>query len=166
MAPPLVEFEVDRSEVERALRGLRDHVSDLRPVLADYDSWLDGFFRKRFETAGAHGAAIGQTRWEPIEPSSVRGRVQNRGGRGRPLWDTGRLKRSWQQKGSDGFSRISDNRLERGSTLPRSVYHQHGYTTRFGTRVPARQIIPDPPSPMMKNELRSLMSAHLSRWSP
>lgn len=143
MAEPLsVQVTVlNLPQVQGDIAAMEQRARDFRPAFRLFDRRsAEPFLRRQFETAGAHGG----TRWRPLAASTVRSRERNnrsgnRGGVGRPLWDSGELKASLDSGGGFALRSFQPREYARGTRLPRGAFHQAG--TRH---IPARVIIPDP----------------------
>lgn len=142
--------EVDGMERLRALlQEAAENAKDLTPVFRRIDRDLSGFFRLQFETSGAEGGEP----WAPLAPATIAGRTRlnargtarvsargrARGGLFRPLWDTGRLKRSLQQVGPESIRVLRRTEYARGTSVPYAGVHQKG--SKDG-KIPARRFIP------------------------
>jgi hypothetical protein len=117
-----VEVVLDDRRLKRLLGDRR--LESMKEPLHIVRGRIEGDFRRRFETAGAH---LG-TKWKPLAPATVRSRLRKRGGNkggvDRPLWDTGRLKQSLQRVGPESISVVSDTELVRGTAVPYASAHQ------------------------------------------
>lgn len=146
---------IDDRELKRVMRrGLRA-VGDLSPWFrGTLDKGVTLFLRRHFDTRGSFGG----TPWAPLKLSTIRNRLRrggNRGGVGHPLWDFGDLRRSLLVPGSRNSLRvIRRDRYERGTSDPKARWHQDGTS-----RMPARVIIPEPPSFVVRAWEKSL-----ARW--
>lgn len=146
---------IDQVAFQKMLRRGILLTGDLRPWFkGSLDKGVTSFLRRQFDTLGTFGG----TPWAPLKPSTMRSRLRsggNRGGIGHPLWDFGDLRRSLLTPGSRGFLRtITAKSYQRGTSIPYAQYHQEG-TQRF----PARVLIPDPPTFVVKAWEKSL-----GRW--
>lgn len=133
-----VDVTVRDSEVRRNFRRLEKRAGDLKPMFRDFDRDVGDFFRRRFETAGRHGGSP----WKPLSRKTRLARNRagvsgNKGGVGKPLWATGKLKESLQEVGGDSIRHIGRHRYVRGTRVPYAVYHQEGMG------VPRRELLPD-----------------------
>jgi phage gpG-like protein len=130
-------FRVEDRAVKRRLRSLVRKAESLKPMFRDFDRDVGTYFRRRFETAGRHGG----TPWKPLSLRTRKARQradadQNRGGVGKPLWASGRLKRSLEEVGPHSIRTIRRDRYVRGTRVPYAVRHQRG------EGVPEREIVP------------------------
>lgn len=127
----MLEFEV---------RGIKSYLKRLQAISNELDS-LEDFYRgpavrvmKRAfaDIFRGEGATRRTQRWKP-HSSSTRARRARSGGRGKILWDTGRLRASYVSNPSVHVSRAG---LRIGSNLPYARYHEQG--TRH---IPARPVV-------------------------
>lgn len=124
------------SRADRLAGEARGRIRDLRPAFRVFDRKVGSTYRKQFESSGRHFG----TPWKPLAPSTRKARQRtggNRGGVMRPLWDTARLKRSFQEVGGDSVRVIRRHHYERGSRVDYGAFHQEG------DGVPKREIVPE-----------------------
>jgi len=135
---------------EAAKRG-----KDLRPWFRGaLDQGVSQMLRKHFDSKGVYGGEP----WAPLRPSTKQHRIRrgaNRGGVDHPLWDTARLRGSLLRPSHpEAIRDIGKYTYRRGTNVPYALFHQEGYMIQaWGNsffyapvRVPARVLIPEPPS--------------------
>ena len=127
----MLEFEV---------RGIQSYIKRLQGVSDQLDS-SEEFYRgpavrimKRAfsDIFRGEGSTRLTPRWKPLAPST-RARRARRGGRGKILWDTGRLRASYV---TNPTVQVSKEGLRMGSNLPYARFHEQG--TRY---IPARPVV-------------------------
>lgn len=143
-----LEVRVEADEALEAVEDWGERASDLRVPFRVFDREVSTFARRQFDTAGRHG---GQP-WEPVLPSTVASRAQNRGGAEHPLWDTGELRASLVEVGPRSVRRIGRDRYTRGSLVP--------YAPFAGDPEGSRPIFPDP----VPRELTEKLEGTLAAW--
>lgn len=146
-----VRLEGDEASLE-LLEAIADNAEDMRPAFRRIDRTVGPFFKRRFDSAGAHG---GDGPWAPLSETTRRVRPRsggNKGGLDRPLWDTGATKLSLQTVNDDSIRVMRKHTYERGTRVPWARFHQSGFESLLwgtrqrgqGVQVPERHVIPDP----------------------
>lgn len=124
------------SRADRMAGKIQGRARDLRPAFRVFDRTVGEEYRKQFESRGRRFG----TGWKPLSPRTKEARQRtggNRGGVMQPLWDTARLKRSFQEVGGDSVRVVRRHRYERGSRVRYGAFHQDG------RGVPERKIVPE-----------------------
>ena len=139
-APNVGRFDLDLRRFAR--RGFnfepafRLQLKAMRRILAD-----------KFGGEGTDNS--GAVRWAPLAPETIRRRQFP----GKPILEqTGRLKRSFQRDGADGYSRVNRHGWLLASRVEYALVHQTG--NRAGN-LPARRMI-DPPPGRVTGDWRDL----------
>lgn len=112
--------------VRRAISRCRD----FRPAWRRVKTYAHRETKRQFVEGGIPD-------WEPLSALTESLRRSGPGvGSNRPLWDTGRLMKSWTGDAGEGFSELGRFSMEIGSNVSYADKHQHG--TR---RMPARPVV-------------------------
>lgn len=119
--PVDMKIRVDLHNTLKNLNVSADKLKDLRVPLKQSGVYMEGAVGKRFRSAP----------WKPLSPNTIKRHPRREGGK--PLNDTGRLKRSVT---SQVVKKVSARKLEYGTNLVYAGVHNFGYK-----QIPKREFL-------------------------
>lgn len=133
------------TELKRKLVGLSRRATDLRPAFHVVAENLRGHARRQFDTSGGEGGKP----WPALSAATQLARATGRGyyrrirsAANRPLVATGKLRRSFTQRGGKHVERIDARSMEWGSRHPLAHLHVQGPSARApAPPLPKREIL-------------------------
>jgi hypothetical protein len=150
-------------------RRLREQTTDLTDYFnGPIDASVLMFFRRRFMSGGE----IGGERWAPLRPATIKLKRQSGRENMGILRHSNRLWASLTKRaGPDTVLSITPDRYERGTSDPKAIYHQKGFTmkTIFGRpfkyprKLVARKLVPEEMPPEILSAWESLLVKHILR---
>lgn len=148
-----VNYRPRLSPSEKLLLALGDRVKDLRPLMREQIAPAANRMLLRWWNSNGNGT------WAPLALSTVKAKIRKGTfGRG-TLRDTLHLfKTLFQERSTDSRLQVVGRglRLQLNTGVPYAIYHQVGTS-----RMPQRQVIPDPLPTSFTRECRALIRAYL-----
>jgi hypothetical protein len=148
-----VNYRPRLSPSEKLLLALGDRVKNLRPLMTGEIAPAANRMLLRWWESNGNGT------WAPLAPSTIKAKIRKGTfGRG-TLRDTLHLFRTlFQERTADSRLRTVSGglRLQLNTGVPYAIYHQVGTS-----RMPQRQVIPDPLPQSFTRECRALIRAYL-----
>lgn len=146
---------------------LRRHLKNMEPLFrGPIDASVVQFFTRQFNSEGK----VGGEPWAPLRPATLK--IKRRSGRENMgiLRNENRLWASLTKRaGPDTVLRTTPERYERGTSDPKAVWHQKGWTqnTIFGRqrrhprKIKPRKMVPDKIPSMLVKAWERLMARYI-----